>query len=102
MWINKGEGRWFYNPEPEMPTLDYFDHGKAEGDCDCFIALSQITPDGGRDLAWWMTHLSHKDWFSGRVAASFIGAAVEAGVVAVREVAPAHRYGKSVRQTGRP
>ena len=102
MWTNKDEGRWFYIPDPEMPTLDYFDHGKPEGKYDIFIAVSEIEPRVGQGLTWWMHHFGKKDWFTGRVAASFIEAAIEAGVVVVRQLAPAHRCGKAVRQAGRP
>jgi hypothetical protein len=90
MWNNKGEGRWFYNPDPKLPALDYFDHGKAEGECDCYLLLSQIVPEGIRSFLGWMQHFSRKNWFTGRVAASFIEAAIEAGVVVVRDVAPTH------------
>jgi hypothetical protein len=79
------DGLWFYNRDPKYPTLDYYQYGKVEGEPDYFVPVSGIRSEGPDSLVKWMWHLSEKDWFAGRAVASFIQAAVEAGVVVVRE-----------------
>jgi hypothetical protein len=57
----RGNGRWFYNPDPEFPTLDYFENGEVEGESDYFVPLCRIKQKGGDSLVSWMTHLGDKN-----------------------------------------
>jgi hypothetical protein len=85
MYSWEKNGLWFYNRDTEYPSLDYYQSAKVEGEPDYVVPVSRIRSEGFDSLVTWMWHLSEKDWFAGRAVASFIRAAVEAGVVVVRE-----------------